>query len=277
MEKGESVMYVEHAEQDFCLNTFGYSQTEPGHTYGPAVRSYYLIHYILSGKGTFERGGQRYHLHAGHGFLITPESQTRYASDLTEPWSYVWVGFNGRQAPKIIKSLGLAAENPCFSVGDGSGLKECVLAMLKRSSVAQADKYYCWGKFFEFISLIAGARREFLPKSDENNYVAQATEYIENHIHEPITVQEIAKYLNMNRSYLSTLFTRYMKLPPHDYIKLCRLTRARHLLESSTISIASIANSCGYERSESLVRAFRQQYGIAPGAYRKQKNEQLNK
>ena len=38
---------------DLCLTTFGHSVTHPGQTYVPAVRSYYLIHIILAGKGTF--------------------------------------------------------------------------------------------------------------------------------------------------------------------------------------------------------------------------------
>ena len=269
MEQGESVMLAASPEQSFCLNTFGYSQTEPGHTYGPAVRSYYLIHFIISGKGTFQCGTQNYNLHSGQGFLIVPEVQTRYESNADEPWSYVWIGFNGKQAAEIVKTLGLSVKNPIFSCQEAVRLKDCVKKMLQRSSVALADRYYCWSKFFEFISIIATAQQEHLPQNDENTYVAQATAYIQNHIHEPITVQEIALYLNMNRSYLSTLFSRYMKLPPHDYIKLCRLTRARHLLESTVLPIASIANSCGYERSESLVRAFRKQYGMSPSAYRK--------
>ena len=57
------------------IHTGGYSQTEPGHIWGPGVRSYYLLHYIIRGHGWFEVRKERHTLAAGDLFLGYPKVQ----------------------------------------------------------------------------------------------------------------------------------------------------------------------------------------------------------
>ena len=76
MEDMQSINVPPAGESDLFLTTFGHSVTGPGHRYGPAVRSYHLIHFILAGKGTFQANQHTYCLHAGQGFLIEPDYQT---------------------------------------------------------------------------------------------------------------------------------------------------------------------------------------------------------
>ncbi|MEI3510365.1 MAG: AraC family ligand binding domain-containing protein, partial [Anaerostipes sp.] len=75
----------------------GYSTTAPLHSFGPAVRPHYLIHFILNGKGIFQKGDKTYHLETGQGFFIEPDELTFtklmqknhgniYGLDLTERW-----------------------------------------------------------------------------------------------------------------------------------------------------------------------------------------------
>lgn len=85
MEDMQSINVPPAGESDLFLTTFGHSVTGPGHRYGPAVRSYHLIHFILAGKGTFQANQHTYCLHAGQGFLIEPDYQTTYESDAKEP------------------------------------------------------------------------------------------------------------------------------------------------------------------------------------------------
>ena len=48
----------------------GYEKCEGGHFWGPAVRNQYLLHYVISGKGTYTVGEETYTLHANECFLI---------------------------------------------------------------------------------------------------------------------------------------------------------------------------------------------------------------
>ena len=75
----------------FC----GREQCAAGHSFGPAVRPHYLIHFILSGKGRYHVNGDAYHLQAGDAFLIYPGETTVYEADEKNPWEYAWIGFGG--------------------------------------------------------------------------------------------------------------------------------------------------------------------------------------
>lgn len=69
----------------------GYEKCEGGHFWGPAVRNQYLLHYIISGKGTYTVGEETYTLHANECFLIRPGERTYYIADREDPWEYMWV------------------------------------------------------------------------------------------------------------------------------------------------------------------------------------------
>ena len=90
MERAIARDYTVSSQIEIGLTSVGRSDTMPGHKYGPAVRPYYLIHYILSGSGIFKVDNVTYHLHAGQGFLIVPNCRTTYIADKETPWSYIW-------------------------------------------------------------------------------------------------------------------------------------------------------------------------------------------
>ena len=263
-----------YENQNLYVNTFGHSVTRPLHKFGPAVRPYFLIHFILEGKGKFMAGNISYELGAGQGFLIAPDHPTTYIADEKEPWTYVWIGFSGAQAEELVSSIGLSMEQPVFSGGNAAELKEIVFAMLRHNSCGVQDSLFVTGQLYHFLSCIAASNKDILPKTDESDYVNQAVTYIQNHITEPVQVEEIARYVGLNRSYLSTLFRKKTGYSPIQYIQNARITKAKHLLESSRIPVSAIAFSCGYQKPESLIRLFRQRYGVSPAVYRKQIREQ---
>ena len=98
--------------QDLYLCYCGYARCEPLHSYGPAVRPNYLLHYVVEGRGIFQMGGATHALSKGEGFLIEPNKQTFYQADAQEPWTYLWIGFDGTGAEKCLRSVGLGSA-PC--------------------------------------------------------------------------------------------------------------------------------------------------------------------
>ena len=71
----------------------------------------------------------------------------------------------------------------------------------------------------------------------------------------PLTVQEIADYLSLNRSYLTELFLKTVQLSPQQFLTRYRITKSEELLQSSSLSIQNIAYSCGYSSSFSFSKA----------------------
>lgn len=273
MEKSLTLNTPLHEEQELYLTTFGHSITEPGYKFGPAVRSYYLIHYITEGKGEFTVNHRTYQLSAGQGFLIEPDYLTYYVSDSESPWSYVWVGFSGKNVQKQLSSLGISQENPIFSSSEKEQILNCVLDMLKHNRSDIKDIYHNLGNLFHLFGIIADSAKEMPLEYDGNYYIEEAIRYIQNRVSEPLQVEDIANYLGLNRSYFSTYFKKQTGMSPLQYIQTFRLTKAEHMLVTTNLPVSSIAYSCGYQKTESLIKIFKKHYGIAPAKYRKQDKE----
>ena len=133
MEEARTLLLSEGGFSDLYLCYCGQSRCMPLHNYGPAVRPNYIIHYITEGKGCFYEGGNRYELEAGQGFLIVPGQQTFYQADKEEPWTYLWVGFDGRNAEHYLKEIGLTSEKPVYRCENGTILQEIVVIFRRAS------------------------------------------------------------------------------------------------------------------------------------------------
>ena len=268
MENAIFIEFPEAEKEELHINNFGRSVTKPGHRYGPAVRSFYLIHYILDGEGEFSVNGASYRLRQGQGFLIEPDYLTTYTSDQEHPWTYVWLGFSGRRAKSILNSIGLNQDSPVFTCEPEQHLEQFVLDMLNHNYGTASDLYRREAMLMLFFSTLAQSKRSTMADHSENAYVAQVIRYIQDCYHEPLRVEDMARYVGLNRSYLSTLFKKHTGLSPIKYLQTFRMTRAAHLLSLTKLPITAIAYSCGYQETESFHKIFKQHTGLSPKQYR---------
>ena len=82
----------------------GFQKCDALYQWGPGIRDHYLIHYIISGKGTYRVAGQTYHLSGGDTFLVYPNTEVVYCADEQDPWEYAWVGFTGSRLRTVVAS-----------------------------------------------------------------------------------------------------------------------------------------------------------------------------
>ena len=99
-------------QDDLQVLHAGMEQCPPAHAFGPAVRDYYLIHFVLRGQGRFQAENRTFQLRTGHGFLIYPDQVTFYEADQQDPWFYVWIAFSGKSADDCLRQAGLSSQAP---------------------------------------------------------------------------------------------------------------------------------------------------------------------
>ena len=86
------------------------------------------------------------------------------------------------------------------------------------------------------------------------------------------TVDELASSVGLSRSALAQRFSEYMGQPPMQYLTRWRLTIAAQRLRSEQITLARLAEDCGYESEAAFNRAFKRAIGTTPAAWRKSKS-----
>ena len=225
----------------------------------------------MDGKGIYQVGEKKYKLSKGQGFLIEPEALTFYQADQEEPWSYLWVGVGGTGAKKFIQDIGLNSQQRIFRCADGEKLNEIVMDMMKHTRSTGSDLYYLQGKLYELFSVLASdvVIEELMEENKENRYIQEAVTYIRNHYAAGLTVEELAGYLGVNRSYLYTLFKNKLQLSPKEFLTKFRISRAREQLILTEESVENIAVACGYHSTLVFTKNFKQETGMTPTEFRK--------
>ena len=271
MEKAFKLDFKSDRVGSLYANNCGCSQTQPLHSFGPASKPHYLIHYVLSGKGIFRFHDKECRLEAGYGFLIQPNELAFYQADEEDPWCYLWVGFAGSRAEEYLRAIGLSDRHPIFTCDRSEELYAIVRDMMEHSTFGIANDLRRNGQLGVFLSIVAESAGVVSGDEEDkgNQYVKKAVSFIQNNYCNPIKVTDVAEYVCINRSYLYTLFQNYLGMSPQQFLTVFRITKARELLESTNYSIESIALSCGYSDALVFTKAFRALRGTSPSQYRK--------
>ena len=238
--------------------------------------SNYILHYILKGKGKYQIGGRTYELEQGQGFLIEPNVMTFYEADEADPWTYLWIGFDGTRAKKLLEEMGLTGRMPTFHGDCGEQLLDVVKSMLHCETEDLPDMLEMESLLYRFFAHLArnlSRQRDMVYPEQQNYYVHTAVEYIQEHYAEDIRVRDLAEHLDISRNYLSTLFQTILHTSPSEYLANFRLTRAKEQLTITTLSIGTIASMCGYHDPLVFSKAFKLKTGMTPSQYRKKDRE----
>ncbi len=123
--------------------------------------------------------------------------------------------------------------------------------------------------FFEMqVDFTERMHRLATHKEDQSLYVRRAIDYIYDHLHEPVTTEELAKLNGLNRSYFSRLFSKEVGIPAKRYILEAKITTAQNMMENEAYSISDIAFSLGFCSQSAFTAAFRSVTGNTPHKYR---------
>lgn len=107
---------------------------------------------------------------------------------------------------------------------------------------------------------------QYLPHNAER-YSSQAMEYMKKNI-EVVKIADVANYLNLDRSYFSSIFKLDTGISPSMYLVTLRMDTARRLLTETDQKISDIAVKVGYENPLTFSKMFRIKVGICPREYR---------
>lgn len=234
--------------------------------YGPARRTYYILHFILRGHGVFNG----HPLGAGQGFLITPGMAEEYHADPADPWFLLWFVTADERMRPLLPLFGADPETGIFSFSclpEMEAIRDGILA------AGQADGYLLTGLFARMMLAMEKARaaapagRSEKP-TDADLYVVFAENYIDAHPGEKITVRGLCDLLGISQPYLWRIFSELTGLSPKEYLAQKRLSLAAKLLCESDLSVSAVGRAAGYDDVLVFSRFFKSRTGLSPLAFR---------
>ena len=177
-----------------------------------------------------------------------------------EPWEYTWIEFDGLRAQESLRLAGISGKEPIYSSASpeaGEKLKQQMLFIVNNGA---ADPIRLIGHAFLFLAQLA----ESSAYRDTQNtrrlrdfYIREALAFIEGNFQRDITIEEIAAFCGLNRSYFGKVFRETMGESPQAFLLHYRMARAAQLLKETRLSVGEIAQQVSYDNQLHFSRAFK--------------------
>lgn len=281
----DSQMYSEYAgyrclrgmkksTSDLYLTYCGMEQCAPRHSWGPDSRPDYHIHFVLDGAGYLEIGKNTYAIRKGQIFLLPPNITVHYYADPYHPYYYSWAAFNGTLASYYLKQAGFTTDTFVRDCNiPAEKFADIVHQMLIANQSTLEDELKRLGCLFHLFALLIksnGQHQTVNPKkyASAQIYVKHAIQYIEYNYNNDIQINDIADYLELNRSYFTTIFKQEMNLSPKTFLSLFRIEKAKDLLSDTSLSVSDISERVGYKNPFTFSKIFKKFTGYSPSEFR---------
>lgn len=240
--------------------------------------SFFEACYVLGGEGDYEENGTVFPLRAGTLFFSRPGIVHQIRSEIG--LALLYVAFEVDEANSIaveterFRKLARDAESCIFDAGDAP------TATLWRSLIV-SDRPQ-WRLSDEAVVSAAHALlRSFAdlfspPQAAETTPAGRSSDlllsraklYIRDNLDRPISLSQVAAYLNVSERHLSRLFTANVGESFNGYVRRMRIQQAAYLLRHTDMAIKDIAERTGFGTVHSFTRAFARETGLPPGRYR---------
>ncbi|HWQ09261.1 MAG TPA: AraC family transcriptional regulator [Holophaga sp.] len=233
----------------------------------------YTVGFNVAGAGAFSCRGAMQVPVLGSLHLLTPQDLHTGQAAGEEAWVYrsLLLGpafleglgeqIEGRRRPlsfrqPVVQDEGLsdALAHACGALDPRSGWSTDALEResLLLETLGQVMRRYA--------DLSAAARRP------ERRAVQRVRACIEDRFREPVTLEELSVLAGLAPHHMIDVFQRETGVPPHAYLNLVRVSRAKALLRQGG-SLAEVALACGYCDQSHLNRWFRRITGLTPRQY----------
>jgi AraC-like DNA-binding protein/quercetin dioxygenase-like cupin family protein len=236
-----------------------------GKDYPLHTNEFWELHYYRAGNVKSIVDGERIEVHPGMAVLVPPgvihgeEALTAYAN------YYVLINIpDDASVPRVIY------DDP------GQSLL-CVCAACVRELRLHSDPYQA-----VMLQALALQLTVLLTRIHHNNSLSNAErlvrsveQYFEENFASSVTVEHVAREMNVSASYLRKLFKSHRDETPKDCLQRIRLRHALAWLRTSDLTLEAIADACGYDSASHLSRHVRQALGKSPGHVRKQHRGRL--
>jgi len=168
----------------------------------------------------------------------------------------VWVDIPGLEIPNIIR------------IQDKDAHLKWLLENLHAEYKSKNPCQSLMTHYTKSVALLIA--RHCFEKSTESDMVSRVVVYMQNHLTECISVQELADMVYVSKSYLSRVFKKKTGVSMMEYLNSLRMEAAKAMLAASAMNTEEIAYQTGYHSTKFFYRAFRAYTGMSTREYRNQ-------
>jgi AraC family transcriptional regulator of arabinose operon len=230
----------------------------------------WLLIHTVAGVGRFGSGPAAIYAQPGDTTLIPPHTEHDYGvEDVQRHWQLLFAHFHPRAdwRPLLdwpqagagvtqIRSSGEITQRIAACLADAVRLSRSVLAQRELLAFNALEAALLW----------CDTQNPRAHRVDER--ILAAVEYVERHLADELTIQDLARASALSVSRFAHLFRAQLKMSPQRFIETQRMSAATQLLEHTRRPVAWVAAEVGYPDPLYFSTRFRRRAGLSPTAYR---------
>lgn len=267
-----------------------YNEKHPVSGIAPHSHSFYEFYFFLEGNSQMSINGQNYYIFPGNIILIPPDC-IHYPSYICPKQPYrrfvLWIHkgyyekyFSHTDAYEYLFKFSRSLQAPVQPLHPLSfnDFQNRIFSLIRENREKRFGKEE--QLTVQLQSLVLNLSRclfekENTIKPSPSVLRSRICTYIDAHLSEPLSLDDLSKAFYMNKYYLSHTFKENMGISIHSYIIRQRLEACKNALTDSRSSITDICSRFGFESYSSFFRYFKKEYGLSPKQYREQISARL--
>ena len=268
--ENEVLTYIYHSQRKMPLTieSFGITFPNPNFHIQRIDARYFILEYIVSGKGYLKVNGKLHTLHANDVYLLEPGSSHEYYADKDDPFKKYWINFKSDVFFNIFNEYDLKQ----IYVFHDTDISEEMTKIFELEKVSlYNDQIYKQASKYLFTIFMKLAEKNQI-QAEGSVIAQQILAELDKAIDSSISIEEICNTLFISRSKLIREFKKYYNITPHAYLINRKIAFSKMLLQNTNHSIKSISNHLGFADEHYFSNVFKEKAGMTPSEYRRSRS-----
>lgn len=224
------------------------------------------VEMVLDGAIKFIDGAREITVGAGEVFVIVPHSNVKIVNAAPgEARRKLAVLISGNAPGVICQSLGFLGDE-WLRLREPREIERLIREI--GEMIARKDMGRASDLAYSLLRCLAEEKRAGAHHEIPSEF-QELIHFIDNRIASPLTVEDMAAFLNCSVSTLQRRFKKYYSVSPQSFLCNQRLELARSLLATTPVPVKEVAFQCGFCSHRYFGQAFRKRFCISPSQYRK--------
>lgn len=236
-----------------------------------SIPSYNKLYFIRDGEGWIHIDGKDYYPKPGQLVLIPAGSKISFSAISDHPYLKYWCHFTSSIGPlDLFQWIDVPHVIDCKQPDLMIRLFQSLIELNENDSIHARlrERAVLLTMISEYLHDIPLEIRH--DRNDEMDRLSEIQDYLENHLHTSIRVQQLAEQVHLHPNYFITYFKKHFGVTPIKYVNRKRVDKAKTLLLTTSLSIKEIANMIGMDEPNRFNKFFRKETGFSPSEYRSQ-------
>ena len=258
---------------EITLSQYGRYSGDTDKSLLPFLNEKTIITYFTGDSGSIKLGSTVHPIEAGMIVVLFPGQCVNCTSMEGLQISAMWAELSGEALPSVLMRAGLTPQKPTLMPAVPADQSELIATFTRLTDPeTQYGPLRATGLAMELLDcLLRETPRPCQLKiaNLQRYYVDKSIRFIKAKYPQDISVEDVAEYCGLNRSYLGKLFRDATGMTTQEYLIRHRMSIACSYLERAAAPIATIARSVGYPNQLHFSRAFHKVFGIPPREWQK--------